>query len=86
MIDLRKNPAYENIFVNGDITPILLEYDNLIAYKRGDNIAVICNFSDEVKTIKSPFKSKRLLLNNYENFIDGDEWTLEPWQAVVLEV
>jgi len=92
MIALRKDERYKNTFTNGNITPIMLENEQIIAYERsynGQTLAVICNFSHEAQTVTLPWAPKQLLLDNVGQFMSGDaddKVVLAPHQAVVLEV
>lgn len=89
MIALRKSDEYNQTFTYGDITPILLEHGDVIAYTRNGerNVAVICSFCPEQKTIKLPFECGEILLSNYdEQIARGNEITLRPFGCAVIAV
>lgn len=89
MIALRKGEEYNQTFTYGDIQPILLEHDDIIAYTRnGDrSAAVICSFCPEQKTVKLPFECGEILLSNYdEQCVRGSEMTLRPFECAVIAV
>jgi len=88
LIKLRKSSIYKELIIYGDISPILEEYDNIIAYSRKYNdkeLIVITNFSDEEYTI--PVKCEKMILSNYRN-INYSEYDknvrLRPFEALVL--
>ncbi len=89
MIALRKSNEYNQTFTFGDIKPILLEHDDIIAYVReGDKkIAVICSFCPSQKEITLPFECGEMLLSNYNRQnIDGKKMTLSPFECAVIAV
>lgn len=89
MIALRKSDEYNQTLTYGDITPILLEHGDVIAYTRNGerNVAVICSFCLEQKTIKLPFECGEILLSNYdEQIARGNEITLRPFECAVIAV
>lgn len=89
LIAIRKSEAYNQTLTYGSITPILLEYENIIAYQRSGekNICVICSFSHDSQTINLPFKFKKILLSNYPDVkINGERLELLPYQSVSAEI
>jgi len=89
LIAIRKSEAYNQTLTYGSITPILLEYENVIAYQRSGekNICVICSFSHDSQTINLPFKFKKILLSNYPDVkINGERLELLPYQSVSAEI
>ncbi len=90
LIALRKNPAYLESIVYGEMIPYLREKKNLMAFYRkgeGQTILVMCNYQREPQCIPLPKGKHRLLMNNAETFheIDGN-LHMEGYQAVVLEL
>lgn len=90
LIRLRKSEEYKDALVYGDFTPYLEETHNLIAYFRtgeSKQMLVLANFQNEPRTIALPGKVKTVALNNLPDAaINGDEISLEGYQAVVLEM
>ncbi len=88
LIYLRKHSCYSQTIINGEYEPILLEYKDIIGYRRKDsnyNIDIIANFSKNTIKVDYLVEDKKLLLNNYKG-IDLDEKSilLMPFQALVL--
>jgi oligo-1,6-glucosidase len=89
MIAIRKSAEYNQTLTYGSITPILLEYDNVIAYKRSGekNICVICSFDHEKQTVTLPFELKIIFLNNYpEVKLKENRLELLPYQSISAEI
>ncbi len=91
MVKLRKSEEYVETLSVGSIEPIMLEYDNIIAYKRignGKEVAVICSFSPEAISVKTDISAKKLLLSNCKNATLPANGSLElqPFEAIVFEV
>lgn len=90
LIKLRKESEYSDIIISGKIEPCLIEYDNVIAYKRVlDNraILVINNFNNSESSIKiNEYVKKVILSNKDELLVQGLKYVLEPYQSVVLEI
>lgn len=91
LIALRKNPAYKETLVYGDVVPYLEEQHNLMAYHRkGEkDLLVIGNFQKEPQTAVLPSPCKNVLLNNYKDLDmekDGSAVHLKGYQAIVIEL
>ena len=91
LIALRKNPAYKETLVYGEVIPYLEEHHNLMAYHRkGEkDLLVIGNFQKDPQTAVLPSACKNLLLNNYQDLDMNEEKTavhLKGYQAIVIEL
>jgi len=87
MIKLRKSAEYNLTLTYGDVEPILLEHEDVIAYIRGGEkrIAVICSFCPDNKDVKLPFGGFDTLLSNLDDTVsDNDTLTLRPFECKVL--
>lgn len=88
LIALRKDPAYQETIVYGDVIPYLEDTHNLMAYyRKGDKtLLVIGNYQTQEQTIALPAPYKSVLLNNYNDVVlNGNEVTLHGYQALILE-
>ena len=88
---LRKNEAYKETIVYGDVVPYLEDEHNLMAfYRKGENqtLLVLGNFDKSEKTVKLEKKRKTTLLSNMGSiqFVNDGEIKLSPYQCVILEV
>ena len=89
LIALRKDPAYQETIVYGDVIPYLEDTHNLMAYyRKGDKtLLVIGNYQTQEQTIALPAPYKSVLLNNYNDVVlNGNEVTLHGYQALILEL
>lgn len=91
LIALRKNPAYKETLVYGDVVPYLEDQHNLMAYHRkGEkDLLVIGNFQKEPQTAVLPSPCKNVLLNNYKDLDmekDSSAVHLKGYQAIVIEL
>ena len=89
LIALRKEPAYQETIVYGDVIPYLEDTHNLMAYyRKGDKtLLVIGNYQTQEQTIALPAPYKSVLLNNYNDVVlNGNEVTLHGYQALILEL
>lgn len=91
LIALRKNPAYKETLVYGDVVPYLEEQHNLMAYHRkGEkDLLVIGNFQRDPQTAILPSPCKNVLLNNYKDLDmekDNSAVHLKGYQAIVIEL
>ncbi len=91
MVSLRKSDEYCETLSVGDISPIMLDCDDVIAYVRegnGKKVAVVCSFSPYPIEVKTDLVSKKLLLSNYSNpsLIENGSIKLDAFEAIMLEV
>ena len=90
LIRIRKDSAVAEALSLGDFQPALLEYGDLIAYKRigeSSSALVINNYKKESQEVLLPCSVKSVVLSNYdEGEVSGDKLVLKPYQAVVFEV
>lgn len=91
LIALRKNPAYKETLVYGDVVPYLEEQHNLMAYHRKGkkDLLVIGNFQRDPQTAVLPSPCKNVLLNNYKDLDmekDNSAVHLKGYQAIVIEL
>lgn len=91
LIALRKNPAYKETLVYGEVIPYLEEQHNLMAYRRkGEkDLLVIGNFQKDPQTVQLPSSCRNVLLDNYKNLeLDKESSTvhLKGYQAIVVEL
>ena len=90
LIRLRKDPAYKDTLIYGELVPYLPERHNLMAYYRRtktQSLMVLANFDDVPQVVTIPSIPKAVLLNNLKD-LDQEEskLTLASYQAVVLEL
>ena len=88
---LRKNEAYKETIVYGEVVPYLENEHNLMAfYRQGENqtLLVLGNFDNCEKLVKLEKKTVATLLSNMDNieFVNENEIKLKPYQSVILEV
>ena len=88
---LRKNEAYKETIVYGEVVPYLENEHNLMAfYRNGENqtLFVLGNFDNCEKIVKLEKKAVDTLLSNMDNveFLNENEIKLKPYQSVILEV
>ncbi len=91
MVKIRKSDEYCETLSVGDIKPMLLEYDNIIAYTRignGKTVAVICSFNPESMVIDTDLTAKSLLISNYDtpSLPENGKMELQPFEAIVFEI
>jgi oligo-1,6-glucosidase len=89
LIDLRKNPAYQETVVYGNTEPYLAQQENLMAYyRKGEKTLLVAgNFQGKPQDMVLPAEVKGVLINNLDKF-DVEKGTLhmDGWQFVVLEL
>ena len=93
---LRKNPAYADTLVYGELIPWLEDRHNVMAYLRRTDqqtILVIANYQKEPQTLPLPGAVKDVLLDNLGKIaniktlpVTGNDLHLEGYQALVLEM
>lgn len=88
---LRKNEAYKDTIVYGEVIPYLENEHNLMAfYREGEKqtLLVLGNFEKEEKTVKLEKKCKTNILSNMKKveFVNDSTIKLSPYQCVILEV
>ena len=88
---LRKNEAYKDTIVYGEVIPYLENEHNLMAfYREGEKqtLLVLGNFEKEEKAVKLEKKCKANILSNMKNveFVNDSTIKLSPYQCVILEV
>ena len=88
---LRKNEAYKDTIVYGEVVPYLENEHNLMAfYREGEKqtLLVLGNFEKEEKTVKLEKKCKTNILSNMKKveFVNDSTIKLSPYQCVILEV
>ncbi len=90
LIRIRKNSAVAEALSLGDFEPAMLEYDDLIAYKRigeTSTALVINNYKKESREVLLPCSVKGVVLSNYDEVeASGDKLVLKPYQAAVFEI
>lgn len=90
LIGLRRDPAYSETVVYGEMIPYLFEQKNLMAYYRkgqGQTLLVLGNFQKEPQDVKLPDEVKKVLLNNLEQYdAQGDVLHMAGYQFVVVEL
>lgn len=89
LIALRKNPAYKETIVYGDVIPFEEDRHNLMAYHRkaDKDLLVIGNFQKEAQNVTLPSEYKNVLINNYPDAeINGTEVQLKGYQVLVIEL
>ena len=90
LIRLRNDPDYAETLVYGALEPYREEEEGLMAYFRrsaSQTILVLGNLTNEKQTVPLPGKTKKLLLNNLNDYTArGGAAELAPWQLAVLEL
>ena len=91
MVALRKSEEFCETLSVGDIEPILLAHDDLIAYKRignGKEVVIICSFATHPLNIDVDFTVKQTLLSNYQDVCipENGKLKIEPFEAVIFEI
>ena len=91
MVALRKSEEYVGALSTGDISPIMLDYPDVIAYVRSageKKVAVVCSFSPYPLNAKLGFDPQKLLLANYETPFElrGGKAVIAPFAAFVCEI
>ena len=91
MVALRKSDYPGAQLTLGDIEPMLLDYPDIIAYKRvkdGREVAVVCSFSPCPLSIKPGFVPGEVFIANYEKpfEISGEKLVLPPFAAFVCGI
>lgn len=90
LLALRKDPAYAETIVYGDLLPVFENQDRVMAYYRksaDQTLLVIGNYKTQQQTLTLPSKLKHILLNNLPQLkTEGNEIMLEGYQAVILEM
>ncbi len=85
---LRKNSAYSDVLVWGELVPWLEDWHNVMSYKReldGVRILIIANYQNKQQTLPLPGKIKEVLLSNDDIvYMDDDSIILEGYQAAVI--
>ncbi len=85
---LRKDSAYSDVLVWGDLVPYLEDMHNVMAYTReldGVRVLVIANYQNEPQTLPLPGTIKEVLLSNDDLvFMDDNAIVLEGYQAAVI--
>jgi oligo-1,6-glucosidase len=88
LIALRKDPAWKETLVYGELVPWLADTHNVMAYTRESvegKILVIANYQTGPRRLPLPAPAERVLLNNYETAdLDGQEVFLQGYQVLVL--
>lgn len=88
LLALRKSEPYREAFTWGSFSPLFLEEDNILAYRRtGEDreAVVIANFGPEERTLPvEEFAGYQVLLSNAPAELAGDTITLQSAQVVVL--
>ena len=90
LIQLRKDPAYQEAIVYGTFQPIMEEESELIAfYRHGEEkkLLVLLNYRREPRTITLPETYRHVVLDNYKGSYDMpiSQITLQGYQAIILE-
>lgn len=89
LIALRKDPAYKETVVYGELEPVWEERHNLMAYyRKGDKtLLVVGNYQNEEQEITLPGEVKNILLNNYQDVAqNGNTIRMHGYQAFILEL
>ena len=90
LLALRKDPAYSEAVVYGDLIPAFEDLDRVMAYYRKSDdltLLVIGNYKTQPQTLTLPSQVKNIVLNNLPQLkTEGNEILLEGYQAVILEI
>ena len=90
LIALRKNPAYADTIVYGELVPAWTDLPRLMAFYRrgaGQTLLVLANYKNEPQTVTLDREPAGVLLNNLDTLDQrGSEINLAGYQAVILEI
>lgn len=90
LIALRKDPAYLDSIVYGELIPYLREQRNLMAfYRKGTDrtLLILCNYQNAPQDAVLPDTAYSLLLSNLPlQYTSDGKLHLEGYQAVILEL
>ena len=90
LLALRKDPAYSEAVVYGDLIPAFEDLDRVMAYyRKTDNLTllVIGKYKTQPQALTLPSQIKNIVLNNLPQLkMEGNEILLEGYQAVILEI
>ena len=90
LLALRKDPAYSEAVVYGDLIPAFEDLDRVMAYYRKSDdltLLVIGNYKTQPQTLTLPSQIKNIVLNNLPQLkTEGNEILLAGYQAVILEI
>ncbi|RDY27298.1 alpha-glucosidase [Romboutsia weinsteinii] len=87
LIDTRQNGKYSDCLIYGDIKPIEVNSDTIVAYERFyEKQKVLClfNFSTKVQSVELKEENYELLLNNYDGNTINDFVNLRPFEALLI--
>lgn len=88
MIKFRQNSQYSDCLIYGNIEPIQIENDNVIAYRRRlDDTIIDCYFNFSNKPVKIKKNEKYdIIFQNLDNIELSQIVCLKPFHAVLLKV
>ncbi len=90
LIALRKSEEYGQTLTFGELEPAYLDNDEIIAFYRrhnGKTLLSISNFSTRANELAISSSAARVVINNMGSLaLLDDTLTLEPYQAVLLEL
>ena len=90
LLALRKDPAYAETVVYGELVPVFEDQNRVMAYYRksaDQTLLVIGNYKTQPQTLTLPAGIRKIVLNNLPQLkTDGNEIVLEGYQAVILEI
>lgn len=89
LIALRKSEDYKEAFVYGKFEAVLKDVKDLFIYTRSSKdktVCVITNMKDNTLNVTLPFEIKKVLLSNYDKQYSSNKLTLEPYEALVVEI
>ncbi len=90
LIELRKDPQYEDSLIYGACIPYLRGQRNLMAYLRKggyQTLLVVGNFQEEPQEVTLPEAYETVLLNNMDCFHEHDRTIcLKGWQYLILKM
>ena len=87
LINTRQNGKYSDCLIYGDIKPIDVNSDTIIAYERTyENQKVLClfNFSTKVQSVDLEERDYELVLNNYDVNVISKSLNLRPFEALLI--
>ena len=89
LIKVRKDKEYEETFVYGDFKHHLKDNKNVFVYTRESSVnkvLVVVNMRGKEEQITLPFVNKKTLLSNYNKEYLGNIYSLQPYEALVVEI
>lgn len=89
LIALRTDSSYTDVLTYGDFVPYRREVPHLVAYSRGDEerrVLILMNYHGTPLPIRLREMPVCVLLSNYDRTQITTDLTLQPFEAIAIEV